>query len=260
MKIQYAAPRTLLCALACAAEFASAFQASVVHVPRRPPTALAAGPPADTAEASKLALLSLAASYDRGYGATPAARASAADLVDRLGALPSDGEDPARGADGSGTAPLSGVWRMVWTTAPDLLVLDANPLWAVGAVYQDCTALPAVINVIDLVPRLRNLVPLSAGLPESRLRLEVTTRACVREEVGRVGLDFESVRVRPMEVLGRVADFLPRPKFDLPKVPLVDTSAGPGFFDILYLDDDMLITDQNAPGGIFVLVKVPEAV
>ena len=29
----------------------------------------------------------------------------------------------------------------------------------------------------------------------------------------------------------------------------------PGFFDILYLDDDCLVISQNEPGGIFVNIK-----
>ena len=30
---------------------------------------------------------------------------------------------------------------------------------------------------------------------------------------------------------------------------------GPGYFDVLYLDEDCLIISQNAPGGIFVNVR-----
>eukprot|EP00587_Corethron_hystrix_P008882 CAMPEP_0113300120 /NCGR_PEP_ID=MMETSP0010_2-20120614/1878_1 /TAXON_ID=216773 ORGANISM="Corethron hystrix, Strain 308" /NCGR_SAMPLE_ID=MMETSP0010_2 /ASSEMBLY_ACC=CAM_ASM_000155 /LENGTH=295 /DNA_ID=CAMNT_0000153483 /DNA_START=122 /DNA_END=1009 /DNA_ORIENTATION=+ /assembly_acc=CAM_ASM_000155 len=217
---------------------------------------------------AKLSLLSLAASYDRGYGATPDARKRAKELVDVLkGTTLDNSDDPARGADGAfspadgSSPPLRGIWRMVWTTAADVLVLNVNPLFSVGAIYQDASDLPVIVNIIDFIPRYQNLLPLNLGLPESRIRAEVQTRGGRRPEVGRVGLSFEAVKVRPLEILGVDAASWPTTAgFDLPKLPgIADPSSGPGYFDILYLDDDMLIISQNEPGGIFVSVRVPYA-
>ena len=33
---------------------------------------------------------------------------------------------------------------------------------------------------------------------------------------------------------------------------------GPSYFDVLYLDDDMLVIRQNEPGGIFISVRESE--
>jgi hypothetical protein len=42
----------------------------------------------------------------------------------------------------------------------------------------------------------------------------------------------------------------------LPRISLPED--GPGYFDTTYLDEEMLIIRQNAPGGLFVLAKVPD--
>ena len=34
-----------------------------------------------------------------------------------------------------------------------------------------------------------------------------------------------------------------------------DNTSSPGYFDILYIDDDMLIISQNEPGGVFVSIR-----
>lgn len=233
-------------------------------------------------------MLQLGASYDRGFGATSRALEEAQTVIGTLEALNPE-KDAARGIDGgdysslSSLSPLQGNWRMVWTTASDVLGLGANPLIAVGAVYQVFDP-PVVTNVIDLLPRIQNLLPIpnfpstsSDGTvqqrrrPDSVLRAEVTTRASSRiSKPMRVGLIFESVKLVPVELLGNtaVADFLPPLSFDLPRLPdqlvqslssAIASTGGDsdvGFFDVTYLDDELLIIRQNAPGGLFVLTKV----
>ena len=113
-------------------------------------------------------------------------------------------------------------------------------------------------------------------------------------------LDFESVKIEPLEFLGRnVKDILQPIGFDLPKIgqlpvpplppqledalnDLIDSFGGGGtsgtsdagllrggsgsrarsnpnnYFDVTYLDDDLLIIKQNLPGGYFVLTKVDD--
>ncbi|CAJ1967228.1 unnamed protein product [Cylindrotheca closterium] len=217
-------------------------------------------------ESLKQDLLQLCASYDRGYGASPSARRRVDDLVSRLKALNPTPKDAARGIDGGSTTevPLKGNWRMVWTTALDVLNLGANPIAAPGAIYQKIDP-PLATNIIDFIPRIQTLIP-SNLLPSSLLRAEVQTRTSSRaNSSNRVGLVFESVKLEPVEVLGFAKpDFLPPlsiqfPQLDLSdlNLPGVDPENSPGFFDVVYLDEKMLIIQQNEPGGYFVSVKVP---
>ena len=79
----------------------------------------------------------------------------------------------------------------------------------------------------------------------------------------RVGLLFEDVELQPVEFLGMDASTLPPFAANLPKLPgtdnTSDSSTGPGYFDVSYLDDELLIIRQNAPGGLFALVKVTDS-
>lgn len=219
--------------------------------------------------ALKKELLKLSASYDRGYGATPSSRSSADTIIDSLKLLnptaqASTGID---GDDADENTPLRGIWRMVWTTAQDVLVLNASPFSTVGAIYQVITDPPVITNVIDLIPRSQALLPIN--IAPSLLRLEVTTRAKSRSDPNRIGLTFEKVQAQPMQILGfdNLDDFLPPFQINFPtlsNIPEIVQSTlnidmnsdnSPGFFDVVYLDDELLIISQNEPGGLFVLVK-----
>ena len=157
---------------------------------------------------------------------------------------------------------------------------------APSAIYQDIRNPPVAINIIDFIPRSQTLLPLSIS-PPSLLRAKVATRTSSRANMSnRVGLSFEGLELQPIELLGRRVDGLPPLSVDftwpgnllrdlaalVPGLDLDDlglTSGGgsggagnrtnddaPGFFDVEYLDDEMLIIRQQAPGGVFVLVKV----
>lgn len=196
-------------------------------------------------------LLQLAASYDRGYGATKRANDQVDGLISELEAVNTE-TNASRGVEGGAAySPLSGTWRMVWTTASDVLTLSANPLVKVGAIYQ-VFDLPTVTNVIDLLPPFQTLV--GSSQLGSVLRAKVTTRAYRRkEQVGdsnKIGLEFQKVALEPVELLGNDVGFLPPLGFDLPKTPFE------GYFDVSFLDEELLIIRQNAPGGLFVLAKV----
>lgn len=206
----------------------------------------------ERAASLKKDLLQLAASYDRGYGATKRARDQAESLISKLEAINPE-DDAIRGIDGNSFSPLSGNWRMVWTTAADVLTLNANPLVTVGAIYQ-IFDLPVVTNVIDLLPPFETLL---ASTPlGSVLRAKVTTRAYrgknedAAAKSNRIGLEFQSVALEPVTLLGNDMGFLPPLGFDFPRTPFE------GFFDVGFLDDELLIIRQNAPGGLFVLAKV----
>lgn len=210
-------------------------------------------------EKLKSSLIALGASYDRGFGATPSSRSEAEDIIDRLENLnptinASQGIDGDEGFD----APLRGAWRMVWTTAQDVLLLGASPIATVGAIYQVIDP-PVATNIIDLIPRSQALLP--PGIVPSLLRAEVTTKASSRGSLPlRVGLTFEKVNLQPVEILGApVKDFLPPIGWNLPSIsniPGFDEESSPGYFDVSYLDNELLIIKQNAPGGLFALIKV----
>jgi len=219
----------------------------------------------DQAQSIKNELLQICASYDRGFGATPRIRKQVDELISRLEAFNPTPVNAARGIDGEysseGPAPLEGAWRMVWTTALDVLNLGASPFALPGAIYQVIEP-PVATNIIDLIPRVQNFLP--ATFPSSLVRAEVKTRASLRpNNSNRVGLNFEAVKLKPVEVLGIKADSLPPLSFNLPQInvedlPGVDPATAPGFFDVIFLDHEMLVIRQNAPGGYFVSLKVDD--
>ena len=224
----------------------------------------------------KSKLYQLAASYDRGFAATPKARTEANDIIEQLAAI-NPTENAAKGIDGndfSDDVPLKAIWRMIWTSAFDVVSLGASPIAAPSAIYQVITDPPIATNIIDFIPRAQTFFP-SSSVPSSLLRAEVTTRASSRRgSANRVGLVFEGVKLQPIELLGQKVDNLPPLSVDLTWqqglidqvatfVPGLDFSSegkddvdAPGYFDVEYLDDELLIIRQQAPGGRFVLVKV----
>jgi hypothetical protein len=226
----------------------------------------------------KRKLYQLAASYDRGFAATPKARTEANGIIEQLAAI-NPTKHAARGIDGdhsgSDDVPLRAIWRMIWTTAFDVVSLGASPIAAPSAIYQVITDPPIATNIIDFIPRAQTFFP-SSSVPSSLLRAEVTTRASSRSGApNRVGLVFEGVKLQPIELLGQKVDNLPPLSVDLTWqqglieqvarfVPGLDnfSAAGknnidaPGYFDVEYLDDELLIIRQQAPGGRFALIKV----
>lgn len=225
----------------------------------------------------KSKLYRLAASYDRGFAATPKARTEANEIIQQLKEI-NPTENAAKGIDGGYSdddVPLKAIWRMIWTTAFDVVSLGASPIAAPSAIYQVITDPPIATNIIDFIPRAQTFFP-SSSVPSSLLRAEVTTRASSRNgAANRVGLFFEGVKLQPIELLGQKVDNLPPLSVDLTwQQDLVDQVASfvpglenfssdgkdevdaPGYFDVEYLDDELLIICQQAPGGRFALVKV----
>ena len=238
----------------------------------------------------KKQLYKLSASYDRGFGATPNARDEAEDIISQLAAV-NPTHNPARGIDGDGTAgeddiPLKGIWRMIWTSAYDVVSLGASPISTTSAIYQDISNPPFATNIIDFIPKTQSILPSSLS-PPSLLRAEVATRASSRNVStnDRVGLIFEGLKLKPIELLGQKVDNLPPLSIDftwqrtlveklIELVPGLDKSSfgfsdkgeevspdAPGYFDIPYVDNELLvIRQQSTPvqgtGGVFALIKV----
>ena len=237
------------------------------------PPAPAAEPAKDVA-ALKSKLFAACAAADRGFAASPADRAEIEALLDELSPL-SPIEEPTRGiTEGAADAPLRKCWRLVYTSASDVSTLAANPLASLGGIYQDARELPIVVNVIDSFPRLlANLPPDAASKLATTTRLRVQTRARPRSAT-RVGLSFERVGAEQLAVLGQaVPDWLPKPKVDLPQIGLDvqrrifsvgddedprDAASNPAFFDVMFLDEELLVIKQGSPGGMFAAVTVDE--
>ncbi|KAJ8605851.1 hypothetical protein CTAYLR_000529 [Chrysophaeum taylorii] len=182
----------------------------------------------------KRKVLGLCAGCDRGFGASGADRANVEDAIEELCGL----RDP---------EPLEALrkrWRLVYTSAPDVSTLAGNPLVQLGGIYQDATEWPRIVNVIDASPRWLSLAPPALGSAVEIIgRQKVITTATPKTET-RVALTFERVEVAPLRFFGaQVPDI-----FTL-GVPLPPAS---GEFDVRYLDDDFLVIQQQAPGGIFV--------
>ena len=233
-----------------------AFLSPTARVTRRSVRFAASDWDTEDAESLKRRLLQLGASYDRGYGATSNARDKVDVTIQALERL-NPSTDAARDISTGIDSPLTGSWRMVWTTAQDVLVLGASPLATTGAIYQVFEP-PIVTNIIDFIPKIQSLFP-SSIFPPSLIRAEVKTRASPRTNMPmRVGLNFESVQLKPVQFLGMEMDSLPPLAIDLPQIPGANSETSPGYFDVSYLDKDMLIIRQNAPGGLFVLVKADD--
>ena len=226
-----------------------------------------------SAEATELKtrLLKLAASYDRGFATNPRASSEANDVIAQLQAM-NPTSNANRGLEGyDSVTPLKAIWRLIWTSALDVVSLGANPIAAPSAIYQDIREPPTAVNIIDFIPRVQTLFPQSIA-PSTLVRAEVTTRASERSSnPNRVGLVFEGVKLQPIELLGQSVSSLPPLSVDftigqgildqvVSFVPgldeLRDNEDAPGYFDVEYLDDELLVIRQGPGGGVFALIKV----
>ena len=110
----------------------------------------------------KSQLFARCAACDRGYGANNNDRIVVSDLISELQSLSAE-KTPTRGLYPNNntidSAPLEGVWQMVYTSAYDVLSLSASPLTIVQGIYQVICANGTVVNVIDLAPRTQALLP-----------------------------------------------------------------------------------------------------
>ena len=215
----------------------------------------------------KQELILMGASYDRGFGASPSARRKVTDMVDELVAT-NPCQHASRNIDGKEEttdveSPLKGNWRLVWTTAQDILALNASPFTVVGAIHQVVEP-PIITNIVDFIPRAQELVA-PDKIRSTLFRGKVKTKASASKKNNPLTVDvtFESVNVKAVEVLGRkIGSALPALAMNLPKLPGTPSDGNGSslrHLDIVYLDKNMLITKQNAPGGTNVFVKVDDA-
>ena len=127
----------------------------------------------------KISIFSASAACDRGFAATPTERKKILNLVDKLKAF-SPQSNPTfnfypnnNSSDKCVEAPLSGIWRMVFTSAFDVLSLSSNPFTLIQGIYQDIKSTGEITNIIDIAPRIQTLFPQSISGAGSTIRAEV---------------------------------------------------------------------------------------
>ena len=223
----------------------------------------------------KKSLYSKCAECDRGFSSIPSDRIAIDSIINELKTLSPEG-NPTRNFfpdnnDTSASAPLDGAWKLIYTTAFDVLILGVNPFSITQSIYQVINSTGSAINVINVAPRLQAFLPQQLVGTGSTLRLKVYIDA-KRKSDDEISLRFKSTEIKPITLLGNKLNFLPSLKLLLPQRILGGdawksndnnnnkNSFGQtsGYFRVLYLDSECLIIQQNQPGGIFVSVRSSE--
>jgi hypothetical protein len=226
----------------------------------------------------KLELLRTCTTLSRGFYATSSERERVNAQIDALVESGSGLQDPTMGLAGSNTAaadndaaapsdvPLEGLWALVYTNAFDVVSLASTPFTALRGIYFEIDRRGTSSNIIDFAPRLEANLPSSINLG-STLRARVKTKSKARSST-RVGLSFVGVSLEPQSLLGFDIRFAPPIGVDFPSLPSLGFGAdsredngdnSPGFYDIMYLDENLLILSQNEPGGVFISTKVKDS-
>ena len=166
-------------------------------------------------------LFSLSAVCDRCFASSPSDRNTISNIVTELTnaspiASPSYGLYPNNFT--TSPCPIEGKWRLVYTTALDVLSLNASPVTLLQGIYQVIGS-SLSFNIIDLAPRIQSAFPPALIGLGSTLRLKVYTSVYARTPT-RVGLKFLSVEVKPITAFGMRTEYLPPLRAPLPQVAL----------------------------------------
>ena len=135
-----------------------------------------------TVTSLKCQLIELCATYDRGFGTSTTARQTIDTIVQQLQSYNTAKNVAAdtmttttphhnHHHNNNNNSTIIGKWRMIYTTAFDVLSLQASPFFITGAIYQVYTNAPSgttgstttttVTNIIDFIPRFQPLFPSS---------------------------------------------------------------------------------------------------
>ncbi|CAM9709968.1 unnamed protein product, partial [Choristocarpus tenellus] len=107
---------------------------------------------------------------NRGFVATGADRVDVEELVEML-ELENPNPMPCKGFE-DGTSPLAGHWRLLYTTALDVLSLSLNPAVTVGQIFQEVSGDgKAIENIIELQPAFAAVADRFFGSSLARLRV-----------------------------------------------------------------------------------------
>ena len=148
---------------------------------------------------------------------------------------------------------------MIYTNALDVLSLAASPITLINGIYQIIERDGTSCNIIDLSPRVQALLPPAFVGEGSLLRLKVITKSFSKSN-NRVGLAFKSIQIIPKTLFNQKIKLPFQLGGTLPQSLLFpdkedSTSSSPGFFDVIYLDEDTLIIRQNNVNGYFISIK-----
>ncbi|CAM9821404.1 unnamed protein product [Scytosiphon promiscuus] len=149
-----------------------------------------------------------------------------------------------------GTSILTGEWKLIFTSALDVLSLGLIPGVEVAQIYQNINEDGTEIaNVVDLQPKAAPVFERFAGSTTARLKV---LAASGLEGDKRLTLSFRSSQYSPQTLLGRdVSSTLPPLKVSFPEIP--GTNAG--WVDTTFIDEDIRVA-RAFGGNLFVLARV----
>lgn len=144
---------------------------------------------------------------------------------------------------------LSGVWRLIYTTSPDLLGLARLPVVPAGPIYQCIRGQELKLyNVLELqgIPFLEGVLCVAARLtPVSERRVQVNFERSILGVKGLMNYPSLDVLISRLETQSPVAAL---------SMPL-DTDRSAGWLETTYLDEDLRIGRGNND-SLFVLTRV----
>lgn len=205
----------------------------------------------------KAQLLRLTAGTNRGFEST--SRARRADIlacVEEMEALSPESEAWYRRKDGSAIpTALFGNWRLIWSTAPDVLLLAALPLVDCGEVRQDIPFQEVVQgqpleveNSVELSPAGAGLLSLLPPAVAGAAGVKVAVRAEAESRgPGRLSIRFTG---------GTIQSMIPGlPALPLPTLPSFQLSAGGLNLLTTFLDQEIRVA-RSPLSDVFVLLRV----
>jgi len=161
---------------------------------------------------------------------------------------------------------LTGTWRLIFTTALDVLSLGVTPFVEIGQIYQNIALDEGKVeNVIEVQPKI--FAPFNGVLGSTVTKLVVRAESSLEKSdaikpVPRIRIAFASVTIEGVSVFGNsIPDIIPS---WLRSIKLAfpaslrgdggDPLESQGYFDTTYVDQDLRISRGNN-GALFVLVR-----
>ncbi|CAN0150923.1 unnamed protein product, partial [Ectocarpus sp. 8 AP-2014] len=180
----------------------------------------------------KARLLRASAGVNRGLSCREGDQDEIFEIVEELerqnpNSTPNDGFS-------EGASILTGEWKLIFTSALDVLSLGLIPGVEVGQIFQNINEDGTEItNVVDLQPKAAPVLERFAG--STSARLEVFAAASLEGDK-RLTLSFRRSQYSPQTLLGRdVSATLPPFKVSFPEIP--GTNAG--WIDTTFIDEEI---------------------
>lgn len=201
-------------------------------------------------EEIKAELLTATNGTDRGFAASKEARTNILSLVAQL-----ESQDMALSLPDD-PAPLVGTWRLIFTSALDVLSLGLLPLSRVGNIYQNVETSDkdnelAIYNIVELNPKFAPVLNAFDSIGETVTRITVTATGTLQTG-SRLDLKFVRSALQGVSILG----------FDLSSLPKLEVPVNSpvGYVDTTFIDDTMRIakgppTPNSSQPNVFILVK-----